>query len=291
MAFAAPYTASTVPDAAGRAVLSEALSNYAQGAPANMDPAPTIHKNFPQIIEQNFARLNSTTSVTLVNNLTDKELASLARNYDNAVNDLGRAPRLHAVLAYRLDAPHLARLANYFGYAPIYAAIVTVAPEKAVQFDSLANRSAQALGGTRTAQGLGQYLFFTPEEIYLDFRTMPVGSLGATGAAFETGVTLSNGVGAAFFVGWTGGSALGWVLQEYCPDTYDAIGGTVSNMLDRLKDANDDLKKGQIEKSVGDLFGFQSYVYDSLGMGGDDGVTNSWHVYNNYLLSINRSKK
>jgi len=292
-AFAAPYTASTAPDAAARAVLSTALNRVYDGAPLHTDPAPTIHRNFPQIIEQNFARLDSARSAALIDGLNTKELNSLARNYNNAINDTGRAASLPAVLAYRLDAPRLARLADHFGYAPLYSAIIRVAPEKAYQFDQLANRAVQPAMGVRTAQGVGAYLFYSPEEIYLDFRTMPVGSLGAAGAVYETGALMGTAVSVSFAAGWATGTGLSWVMSEYTPSLWETLGGTLSEMVQRLQDANDDLKRGEVEKTFGDLFSLSYEVSTTIqSLGGDNFVCIAWPTwYNAQAAKVNKSNQ
>src|SRR5207244_7974790 len=99
---------------------------------------------------------------------------------------------------------------QHFGYAPVYAAVVAHAPSKVEVFNANSNPQFMGAGGVQMQGSVGSYLNFTPEEIYLDFRTMPVGALGTTGALYETGVVMSTAVGVAYIGGYTAGSGLAY---------------------------------------------------------------------------------
>jgi hypothetical protein len=94
----------------------------------------------------------------------------------------------------------------------------------------------------------------TIQEIYLDFRTSPTGALGPTAAAYETCVYTMGNLAAAYGIGYTIGSGLNWLLQTYTPSTYDAVGGTIDQMLTNLGNATSDFLDGKWDLSLADLF-------------------------------------
>jgi hypothetical protein len=278
---AAPFTALTAPDAPSRLILSHTLSTLAQGAPAGVDSSPTIHKNFPQIIEQNFARLDNDDATTLIDNLSDRELSDLGALYTTANADTGHLPQLLSVLALRLDGVRLGRISKYFGYAPVYEAVLHFAPQKVQDFSQNTSSSyASPIVGIHTMAGLGQWMNYTPQEIYLDLRTAPVGALGVTGALYESAAALATGTGIAYGVGYTAGSAAASLIQTYSPSLWDAIGGTVAGAVQNIQNAASLASEGKYEQSMGTLFGLTPTVSkDQSSFGGDYGVSNPWENY------------
>ncbi len=275
----AGYTVATAPDALTRTVLSHALKRIDQGAVPGVDASPVIHRNFPQVIEQNFARLDARSATALLDNLSDKELTHLALRYSTAATDSGRhgSPLLQ-LLATRVDPARLGRLSKFFGYLPTYEAIVRAAPAKALAFEGHTLRSYAAPGYGQTPMGsLGGWMNFTPMEIYLDFRTAPIGALGVSGALYESSIALGTGIGIAYGVGYGAGTAAAWLMQELAPNLYEAIGGTVSNMVDNLKDAAGQVQKGNLERAISDLFSLDNSMVDSFeAYGGDFEVCEAW---------------
>ncbi|MCC9595948.1 MULTISPECIES: hypothetical protein [unclassified Rubrivivax] len=230
-AHAQAYDSGTVPDEQGR----QALLNR---APDIGRDNISIHSNFPQIIEQNFAAMRPVKAAAVIDNLTDIELSNLKQFYAAANFDANRESRLLPILAYRLNAKRLARIARHFGYAETYAAVSGYSPEKLVSF-SVAYANEPAPAAVAQGGGIGRFLGFTPHEIYLDFRTAPVGSLGVTGALYETAAVLGSAISVSYGAGYTAGSAAAYLIETYSPSTWDAIGGTVAGMVDNMTQAYD----------------------------------------------------
>lgn len=272
-----PYNAVTAPDQPSRQALLNPLTRITQGAPAGADPSTTVHKNLPQLIEQNLAMRSVQGATAVIDNLTDKELGDLAHFYTQALNDTGHRGLLLPILAYRLDGVRLGRLSKHFGYAPVYAAVVQFTPEKIEAFNANSSPSYMGSGGVSTYAGAGQFLNYTLYEIYLSFRTAPVGALGVTGALYETGATIAQPLGWAFLAGTTAGIATGSLIQTYNPPLWDAIGGTVAGMVDNITKAGSQLLQGDAEKAAGSLFGLSFDVSNAQSSyGGDYGASASW---------------
>lgn len=296
------FTAATAPDAYSSAILRAPLRRLDEGSQAGTDAPAAIHRNFPQIIEQNFAQLGAARVTALVDSMTDRELHDLAQLYVNASADTSRMQSLLPVLANRLDAGRLARISKHFGYAATYDAVVRVAPAKAFEFTqrsspayaapatgaviapprAVASGMGQSLksgtGFASPAADIGRFLDMTPNEIYLDFRTAPVGALGPTGALYETANVLAVGVGRAATVGVMVGTVARRLIETYSPELYDAIGGTVAAAVDNIESANGAVSRGHYEEAAGDLFGLSPDVRGAMeGYGGDYGAAEDWY--------------
>lgn len=248
-----PYNLLTAPDAVSRAVLARPVARLEEGALLPQDIPAAIHRNFPQVVEQNFASMNATESSAFLNQLSDVELAHLAQRYVNANADAGRTGRLLLVTAARLDGEHLARLSRFFGYAPVYDAVLAGAPLKAQSFAqhasvmspapvagaqvaeaglplSLAGGAAAAgavtlagAGSTRIAAAGTPFkpaVNMTLDEIYTGFRGAAIGRGAVTAALFETGMYSGVYLYGAWKVGYAFGSELTELAQTYAPDWY-----------------------------------------------------------------------
>ena len=294
-AAAVPFTAATAPDSPSRIVLSKTITHLWGNVPEGGDKLAGIHANFSQVVEQNFARLDAIHATLVVDRLSEKELADLAQLYVSANADSGHRAQLLAVLATRLDVAHLMRLSHHFGYVALQEALINNASAKASLFSAAANVSELApvphaptvgtarlsVGGIRpNAGGIGQFANLTPYETYLSLRTAPVGSLGVQGALLETTFIW----GGMAYGSWSAGTAIGDklapVIETYSPTTWDAIGGTLSEMYDNYRRSIGEVKKGELQKGIGELFGAStSQVEDFETMGGDYEATSDWEAY------------
>ncbi len=321
------FSKDTAPDPVSRDVLSRTLTRLDEGSAAGGDSAYRIHRNFPQIIEQNFARLDARGMANLVEVLNEAELSDMAQLYANASSERGLAPKLLHVLAHRMDARNLGRISRHFGFAQVYGAVTAVAPGKTQDFLRHSDTRHQgpapgelrfgpsgrfAPGAVRTTltmpsvdrsawsgsfrmmpagyraqspgymlkTGGGEFLNYTPYEIYLSFRTSPVGALSVQGALWETSTVLSNKLGPAGFTGYYIGTFLVLPLvQAYAPDFYNALGGTIANMVDMLVSGfqNGPAAAAQAERTTAiqmqstpaQINGFSSW-------GGDYGAAADW---------------
>lgn len=270
---AAPAFAATPSDALTQEVLAKPLHRFDDGG----QDAAAIHRNLPQYIEQNIARLDAAGASRLVDNLSDREWRDMAIVYGRAAVDAGHSPRLLPLLASRVGAERLARLGSFFGNDAVMSAVQAQAPQKV-----LALQVEMSLAGgasTMALVGPSYWLDYTPTEIYLDLRTMPYGSLSVNAALLETGVTLFLNAGAAYTVGYSIGTVFAGLIQTYAPSLWTAIGGTVDAAMQNIQTATTQLLQGQYESAAGSLFGLSGTESTGMKAGGDDGVTDAWAAW------------
>ena len=283
------YSAMTAPDAESRAVLAHPFVAVSQwkNSTAGLDAA--VHASFPQIIEQNFARLDAAGAAALLHSLSDVELAHLSQLYTNAVTDAGHAAHLQNILASRLEAPDLARVSKYFGYAPMAAAVSVAAPQKSFAFEQIADTATVSpTPGARPLAvqpsrvgvnlvGSGQFLNDTPTQVYLSFRTAPAGSLGVSGALFEAGVVISQGACLACHGGTAASNVVRGLVQTYDPELEDAIGGPIDHMIVSYTTSWNQTLRGNWQESLGTDFILNNQQINIATLhGGDYGVTVEW---------------
>jgi hypothetical protein len=229
-----------------------------------------IHARFAGVIEQNFRTGNPN---KLVHALTSHELADLANFYKRA----GGTTTLLELMAKHVDADGLTLIASAFGQTETAAAAASYAPRavymdfkslpvKAVAESSLNIARTPTAGGGITADAAGPAptVDMTPYEIYLDYRTAPVGSLSVEGALYEAGVFIGTRVATSGLIGYQAGTVVNTLIETYDPDLEDAIGGTVAGMLQQLQDAVNAALQGELEKSFDNLFGVP-LSYNSAG--------------------------
>ena len=238
-----------------------------------------IHARFSSVIENNFQTGNAN---QVIHNLSSLELADLAYVYGHA--NSGSTEPLLRILAKTVDADGLVKVASAFGQSATEMVVRTSAPAViASQFlahvpaepvsSSFATRSSKA--AVILAAGAAPTVDMTPTEIYLDYRTAPVGSLSITGALFETATFIATRVSQAFGAGYALGTVVNDVITTYDPDLEDAIGGTVAGSLEDISNAASEFSQGQYEEGLDSLFG-APIAYSSSG---DYGVSASMAFY------------
>lgn len=195
------YTAANAPDKESRRVLLHYCDTLDCSPRPTKDREQTadayaIHLNFAQIIEQNFAQVTSTRAREMVDDLSrprvgraTTELDDIVRLYGLSVSASGHSAQLLPVLRRRLDAAHMGVVQTAFDNAQL-------APPQ------------------------GNWLDYTPQEIYLDLRTAPIGSLSVRAALLETGMFLGRKVIMAFYAGYLVGELLAPLIYEYDPSLY-----------------------------------------------------------------------
>jgi hypothetical protein len=155
--------------------------------------------------------------------LSSHELNSLASAMQRAYMDTGRKALALDMMASALDAKRLIRVAQAFGFAPTFEAIVRSAPEKTSAFLAQSNPN-WGLPPVREASPSSVFLDYTIEEIYLTFRTAPVGSLSVSASVYMTATV----AGAYLITAWTTGhyigSGINSLINTYAPDLGNAIG-------------------------------------------------------------------
>lgn len=309
-AAATQYNMLTAPDAVSRAVLSGPTVRFEDGATSNADIFGAINRNYPKIIEQNFARLNAADQTALLEKLSDVELQGIAQLYVNANANANRNGVLLLVAADRLDGTHLARLAKFFGYAPVYEAITKAAPVKGQSFaqhssivypapvaGNLSPLAFAARAGTSSLvtttgvqmdsggitpmqSGFKPAVSMTLEQLYTGFRTMQVGSWATSAAVYETLFYASGHLGKAASAGAAIGYGLTTVAQLYAPDWYygsfvPAVGDSVSYLSQAVTSAimygtQSTSKLGQYQQAVAPVMAVPSIAQMTMEATGGD---------------------
>lgn len=296
-----PFNGTTAPDGLSREILRNPITRLDQSRQTGADVLSAIRLQTPRVIEQNFARLPNSRIDRLLHSLTEDELRLLAAVYAHSSTAIGHQPRLYDLLAMRAKVESLAHASRYFGYAPLYEAVVRNSPGKAVGFqragDPLSlppNPSAgiplPALGGSRTGSAEGRdgrvvtagpnMLDYTLYEIYLSFRTAPVGSLSAPAAAFEAFNYAVPQLGKAFGYGFAIGTGFSWLLQNYAPEVHFAIGERIHGMVEGLGAAWTSLSTfaiGTAQQTIANAWPLGSFLSYFPGLA-DYGVTNEWNI-------------
>jgi hypothetical protein len=223
-------------------------------------PAEIEHR-FVRVITANLANAGTGSRIA---HLSDKELAAIARHAgQGAAADRAELLKLFAT---RLDVASLVRTARAFGRDPVQAAVHAYSsPGIQAAFDAavagLAAPPPEGGGGSGTSPYPSPSpprptVDMTLEEIYLEYRTAPVGSLSPAGALAETAQFAGYRLSAAYASGYFIGKGISWLIETYAPNLNDAIGATIGSMIENFWDASGEVEIGHYEAAFDDLFGF-----------------------------------
>jgi hypothetical protein len=211
-----------------------------------------IHSRLTLVIEFNLQR-----DPSVVNRLTDQEVADLAYVYGSA-ND-GDFDTLSETFARKLSPAALARLAPYFGMENMRRAVESYAkPSVAQSYATLVSRSPgwkADVSASLINPTAAPTIDMTPYEIYLEFRTAPIGSLTPASALAETGMFMASRLAPSAYLGWKVGGEINDLIETYDPELEDTIGGTIDTALDNINGASSDLVQGKYERALDHLFG------------------------------------
>lgn len=241
------YTLDTAPDYASRLALAQPVRRLTDGASPGSDHFAAIHRNFARVIEQNFACASASRVTRWLDTVEPRSLVALAQAYVNASEMKGRNLAALEILAHRLDAARLARIATYFGHARVHSAVLKAAPGKLEAFNARANvnhrgpvpgemnlHPDEAHLGASQGRGYLIFLDYTLEEIFLSFRTAPVGATSVAASMFQTGLVVGAGVTA----GWMTGQAIGGYLVQgmraFAPNVWDSLVDAVGRWVEEL---------------------------------------------------------
>jgi hypothetical protein len=221
-----------------------------------------IKARFASVIEGNFA---NGAAENIIRHLSDRELTDLAARY-NENTEAARRPLL-AIFATRLTDQSLVRVASAFGKSAVTNAVNTYssAEMKAAALPQIASLPTKIQPMTAPTTDM------TINEIYLEFRTAPVGSVGPASALSETAMFAASRISVAAWAGYAIGTQISNAIETYDPSLSDAIGGTVAGMVNQVQNAGSDIKEGQVEKALDDLFG--NPVWNSGDYSGDYDVS------------------
>lgn len=228
--------------------------------------ADSIHKQFASVIEAN---LSGADVEQRLNRLSDKELSALARHYKAVSGEKG-TPLLRT-FASRLSDTALLRVSVAFGKEATSEAVQTYSsrPVRESFIAKASNISPDILpggndpggnGGGRGVPGTGAgpapSSDMTLEEIYLDYRTAPVGSLSPASALSETAMFASQRVFWSATAGTAIGTGINYLITNYDPTLGDAIGGTIAGSIQAAELAATEVERGHYQSSYDALFGY-----------------------------------
>jgi len=225
-----------------------------------------VHALFPIIIDQHM-RTNGNFHV---HNLGALELANLAALYQHAN---GTTAPLLRILAQNADSEGLTRVASAFGQQATAAAVAKYSsPAVALAFTSSPPKPTvvapimKALPSMSPMRWISQkprlikagFMLVgapTPDmslyEIYLEYRTSPVGSLSVGSSLVETSTYAGNQLIWAAGVGYTVGTGINMLLDDYFPDTAISLGNLIGGFVDSLTNpSNTSSTNGQIESDI-----------------------------------------
>ncbi|WP_207184678.1 hypothetical protein, partial [Rubrivivax gelatinosus] len=249
------YSARTAPDVLGRRVLARALANIQQGAIDAADVPRAVHANFAQLIDQNIAGLDSEHARSLCNALSAFEWERLAALYVRAASDARRPLVAPLLLRSRLSSSEMTAVESCFS-------------------------RAAALSPVYSTLGAGPYLDMTPYEIYLSFRTAPIGSLSVSGSLYESSMLISRELAVAFGIGYAVGSFIAPLIETYAPSLWDSIGGAIYGIVESISSAtNTPSSLGSAQGSAASWFDMSDGGHMMQTTGGDYGVVNAWFNY------------
>ncbi|MGN6111652.1 MAG: hypothetical protein ACTHOC_01355 [Luteimonas sp.] len=222
-------------------------------------PAEIEHR-FVRVVTGNLANAGTASRIA---RLSDRELAAIAWHAGQ-----GAAPdraELLKLFATRLDVASLVRVARAFGRAPVQAAVHAYSsPETGAAFDAAVASLVPPPEGGGGGGGMPYpspspprpTVDMTLEEIYLEYRTAPVGSLSPAGALSETAQFAGYRLSAAYGAGYAIGTGISWLIENYAPGLNDTIGATIGSMIENFWDASSQIEQGHYEAAFDELFGF-----------------------------------
>lgn len=214
-----------------------------------------IQKRFAAVQEMNFATGDPK---LIVSRLSNKELRDIAGSYNESA-PVGNNNLLR-ILATRLDAKSLGRIADAFGTVRVNAAVETYAPASVQrEFTQEIETHPMMLpppGGGGDPGDTPPSSSETLQEIYLDYRTAPVGNTSPAASITEAGVFAAvKDLTWVWTYSYLAGEGINWLIETYDPSLDDAIGGTEYSMLEDIDLATTEFDQGNYEAGLDDLFG------------------------------------
>lgn len=234
---------------------------------------------FPQIVEQNIARLRPAAWGRYVRLASDRELQELAMLYNADLNAQSRQGRLLPMVAVRGSDAELLRWAKAFGSMPVYEALARYAPQKLAGFERAT--AGSVIAEPPLNQSFQPNLDMTIMRIYQGFRAAPIGASSIPASIYQTATYAGGHLVAAFSAGYAIGTGISYLLTNYAPSVNDAIGGTLYEMMQGLGGLTGiPISQAQEEAT----FGFQVTDYAALleQTGGDYGAVEEWSIAAGY---------
>jgi hypothetical protein len=181
--------------------------------------------------------------------MTSNEILLLGQTCTTASS--GNVMPVLAILAENLNAVTLNSLVG-FNKTDLNNAVAEYAPPAVaaayLSLQKVARHSLPAAGPAPTVD-------MTISEIYLEFRTSPIGSLSVEGALFETASFIAMRALPIYAAASAAGTVVNSLLTDYFPNVADAIGGTLAGMVDAMSSAASLFSQGQAQAALNALFG------------------------------------
>lgn len=234
---------------------------------------------FPQIVEQNVARLRPAAWTRYMRLASDRELRELAHLYSADLNAQSRQGRLLPMVAVRASAGELLRWGKAFGSMPVYEALARYAPQKLADFER--SLVGGAIIDLPLEQGFTPNVDMTISRIYQGFRAAPIGASSVSASIYQTATFSSQHLGVAFSAGYLIGTGISYLLVNYAPDVHDAIGGTLYEIMQRLSGFTG-IPISQAQEDTAYDFGLTDYATLFEQTGGDYGAVEEWSVAAGY---------
>lgn len=277
-------------------------ASIAPGARHYWEFPDAINNSFQGTIESNIEGMPAAQLQQLLASMNAAELNDLAYEYSNATRNSSKRAHLLDILASKCDAATLARIGNHFGFEDTYAAAVKVSTTLATSLSLLLSPLATRSQGPSRPAGRGLIatgntpapnIDMTIRQIYLDYRTAPVGSLSVRAALYETASFVGTRLGLTFGYGYAVGTAINHVWSTYAPESYDAFSNVLGQTVDSFMNTASAILNGKAFADLSfaarlQLGGLQrqlflSNVFGRLGTssifysrGGDFGVSGPW---------------
>lgn len=234
---------------------------------------------FPQIVEQNVARLRPAAWGRYMRLASDRELRELAMLYNADLNAQSRQGRLLPMVAVRASDAELLRWGKAFGSMPVYEAVARFAPQKLAGFER--GISGALVADVPLNQSFTPNLDMTIMRIYQGFRAAPIGASSIPASIYQTATYAGGHLVAAFSTGYAIGTGISYLLTNFAPSVNDAIGGTLYEMMQGLSGLTGiPISQAQEEAT----YGFQVTDYAALfeQTGGDYGAVEEWSIAAGY---------
>jgi hypothetical protein len=246
--------------AAGMGIAAFSLLYFFFSAPANAAPPTQAYDVIGRTPTEIDAKFSGNIDQAMrdkanfhVHNLNAEELGSLALLYRHS---RGNTDVVLRIMASNVDAEGLTRVAAAFGQEATIAAVKKYAkPSVALEFASLPMKRAITPSILKSMPSLGQVSMskgmyggrmvrvqvpntgMTIYEIYLAYRSAPMGSLTMGAAITETGIFVAGDLVLAGTIGEAVGSAFKSWMDSTFPDVTPAIGDAIGNIVDHLASA------------------------------------------------------
>jgi hypothetical protein len=239
-----------------------------------------VRSIFPQVIEQGFAQMSPDTMAQFMRDTSDQELANLAANYNDDLNLQSRMGRLLPVVVTLAQGDTLTRFSAAFGTAPVYESLARFAPDKLSMFERRAG--SRVVAAPPLNQEFKPNIEMTILRIYEGFRVAPIGASGIAASIFQTASYAAINLSAAYGFGYGFGAlVVAPLIQNFAPSLWDAIGGTVYEMGNRLEGLTG-IPISQAQKEISYDFGLSSLSSTFEQTGGDYGAVAEWSIAAGY---------